>query len=123
MSRATLVLAATAALAGLTAVPTVARATDCADQISAIERRLSSAGAVAVTGSTIGNQPVAEGSPKALPAPPPGPASTGDPGPTPERIATARGVIERAKAFDRAGDQVACNDAMSEAKRLIGALP
>ena len=121
MSRATFVLAVTAA--ALSAVPPVARATDCAEQIAAIERRLSSAGAVAVTGSTVGNQPVAEGSPKALPAPPPGPASTGDPGPTPERIAAARGAIDRAKAFDRAGNQVACNNAMSEAKQLIGALP
>jgi hypothetical protein len=103
--------------------PGAASATPCAEHIATIERRLNSAGVVAITGSTTGNQPVAQGSPKALPAPPSGQASTGDAGPTPAAILTARNVIEKAKAFERAGDQAACNDAMSEAKHLIGAPP
>ena len=107
-------------LVASTAAP--ALATTCAEHIETIERRLRSPGAVAVTGST-GGQPVAQGSPKALPAPPAGQASTGDPGPTPERIAAARAMMDKARAFDRQGNKEACNDAMTEAKQLIGPLP
>ena len=48
------------------ATPALAQ-TSCAEQIATIERRLSSEGAVAVTGAT-GQAPV-QGSPRALPAP------------------------------------------------------
>jgi hypothetical protein len=44
-------------------------------------------------------------------------------GPTPERIAQARALMEKARDFDRKGDNAACNDAMTQAKLLIGPLP
>jgi hypothetical protein len=121
MLRITSILAATVALWSSSIV--IASATPCSEHIATIERRLNSAGAVAVTGSTTGQQPVAQGSPKALTTPPPGPASTGDSTPTPQRLAAARAAIDRAKDFERQGNQAACDDAMSEAKQLLGALP
>jgi hypothetical protein len=113
----TLPLAALA-LAALTAAP--ALATPCAEHIATIERRLQSEGAAMVTGGVA--NPQAQGSPRA-PGPAPGPATTGDPGPNEARIAAAREAIAKAKDFERQGNQAACDDAMTEAKRLIGALP
>jgi hypothetical protein len=101
------------------ATPALAQ-TSCAEQIATIERRLSSEGAVAVTGAT-GQAPV-QGSPRALPAPA-GTSSTDAPAPTGERIAAARAAIEKARGLDRQGNAQACNDAMTEAKQLIGPLP
>ncbi len=121
MSHTTPVLLVAAVILPL--LPGVARATPCAEHIATIERRLNSEGVVAITGSTTGNQPVTEGSPKALPTPPAGQPSTGDAGPTPQRIAAARAAIERAKGFERNGNQTACDNAMSEAKQLIGSPP
>ncbi|SFV16611.1 hypothetical protein SAMN02799631_06473 [Methylobacterium sp. 174MFSha1.1] len=96
-----------------------AAATPCAEQIATIERRLESPGAAAVTGET----PTTQGSPKALAAPPPGRPS--DPATVPQagRIAEARGLIATARDQDRAGNAQACNDTMTRAKELIGALP
>jgi hypothetical protein len=106
----------------LLAAPALAQ-TPCAEQIATIERRLNSEGAVAVTGATSppAQAPV-EGSPKAVPAPA-GTSSTDAPAPTRERIAAARAAIEKARGFDRQGNTQACNDAMTEAKQLIGPLP
>lgn len=106
----------------LLATPALAQ-TSCAEQIATIERRLNSEGAVAVTGATSppGQAPV-EGSPKALPTPA-GTASTDVPAPSPQGVAAARAAIEKARGFDRQGDVKGCNDAMTEAKRLIGPLP
>jgi hypothetical protein len=101
------------------ATPALAQ-TSCAEQIATIERRLSSEGAVAVTGAT-GQAPV-QGSPRAPPAPA-GTSSTDAPAPTGERIAAARAAIEKARGLDRQGNAQACNDAMTEAKQLIGPLP
>ncbi|MGE7414641.1 hypothetical protein [Methylobacterium tarhaniae] len=100
-------------------VATAAAATPCAEQIATIERRLESPGAAAVTGST----PSAAGSPKALAAPPAGRPS--DPATVPQagRIAEARGLIATAREQDRAGNAQGCNDTMTRAKELIGALP
>ncbi len=112
-----------AAVLATTATPAALAATPCAEHIATIERRLNSEGALAVTGSTARNQAVAEGSPKALPNPPPGRPSTGDPGPNAQRISDARILIEKAKEFERQGNREACDDTMTEAKRLIGPLP
>ena len=106
----------------LTAAAAPALATPCAEHIATIERRLNSEGGVAVTGTTTSGR-VETGSPKALPTPPAGQPSTGDMGPTPERIAQARALMEKARDFDRKGDNAACNDAMTQAKLLIGPLP
>jgi len=107
----------------LLAAPALAQ-TSCAEQIATIERRLNSERAVAVTGATSPpGQAPAEGSPRARPAPPVGQSSTDAPAPTPERIAAARVAIDKARGFDRQGNAQACNDAMTEAKQLIGPLP
>ncbi len=106
------------ALVAVSAAP--ALATPCAEHIATIERRLQNEGAAMVTGGVA--NPQAQGSPRA-PGPAPGPASTGEPGPNEARIAAAREAIAKAKDFERQGNQAACDDAMTEAKRLIGALP
>ncbi len=100
-------------------IVTAAAATPCAEQIATIERRLESPGAASVTGGT----PTAQGSPKALPAPPAGRPS--DPATVPDagRIAEARGLIATAREQDRAGNERACEDTMTRAKERIGALP
>ena len=109
-----------ALLIGLATVP--AFATPCAEHIETIERRLRSPAVVAATGET--SQPTAEGSPKGLPSPPAGgPSTGGDPGPTPQRVAAARAIIEKARNFERQGNQAACDDAMTEAKQILGPLP
>ena len=113
--------AALVSLSALLAAPALAQ-TPCAEQIATIERRLNSEGAVAVTGSTPSGQAPVEGSPKALPAPA-GTSSTDAPAPTRERIAAARAAMDKARGFDRQGNAQGCNDAMTEAKQLIGPLP
>ena len=110
---------ASALMIGSTAAP--AFATPCAEHIDTIERRLRSPAVLAVTGET--GEPAAEGSPKALPTPPASTPSTGDPGPSPQRIAAARVMIEKARDFERQGNQAACDDAMTQAKELLGPLP
>ena len=99
--------------------PVAAAATPCAEQIATIERRLESPGAKAVTGGT----PATTGSPKALTAPPAGKPSDPATAPTPDHIAEARGLIATARDQDRTGNAQACNDTMTRAKELIGALP
>jgi hypothetical protein len=106
----------------LLAAPALAQ-TPCAEQIATIERRLNSEGAVAVTGS---HEPAGPGAGRGLAEGVPAPAgtsSTDAPAPTRERIAAARAAIEKARGFDRQGNTQACNDAMTEAKQLIGPLP
>ncbi len=100
-------------------VPVAAAATPCAEQIATIERRLESPGAKAVTGGT----PATTGSPKALAAPPPGRPSDPATVPQADHIAEARGLIATARDQDRAGNTQGCNDTMTRAKELIGALP
>ena len=114
-------LGASALLLGLTQIPV--RASSCAEQIGTIERRLDSAGAVHVGGLEDGHEIRSSHSPKALSA-----APTGDPSDpsmisTPAHIVDARRLIHRAVAEDGQGHQRACEDTMTEAKGLIGALP
>ncbi|GJD48577.1 hypothetical protein OPKNFCMD_1299 [Methylobacterium crusticola] len=110
-------VAASGLLALATAAP--AFATPCAEQIATIERRLESPGAASVTGST----PTQTGSPRALPAPPAGPPSDPASKPTAAGIEQARTLIAAAKDQDRAGNAAACEDTMTRAKEMIGALP
>ncbi|MFE1600348.1 hypothetical protein [Methylobacterium sp. ID0610] len=100
-------------------VITPAVATPCAEQIATIERRLDSTGAASVTGST-GTQ---TGSPRALPTPPGGQPSDPSVKPDPQKIAQARDLIAKAREQDKAGKADACEDTMTQAKTLIGALP
>ena len=106
----------------LTAAPLPALATSCAEQIGTIERRLDSAGAVQVAGLQAGHT-LRTGSPRAVTSvrleAPTDPNTVS----TPEHIAQARILIDRATAEDRRGDKHACEDTMTQAKGMIGALP
>ncbi|MCJ2012201.1 hypothetical protein [Methylobacterium sp. J-076] len=97
-------------------------ATPCAEQIDTIQRRLDSAGAVQVTGLQPGH-PVRLGSPRGLAAAPSGVPSDAAMIPTSDHIAEARGLIRRAVNEDHRGDQRACENTMTDAKGMIGALP
>lgn len=99
-----------------------AMASSCAEQIGTIERRLDSAGAVRITGLQNGHT-LRTGSPRGIST-----ARLDDPSDlemisTPDHVATARTLIIRAADEDRRGDQRACENTMSEAKGMIGALP
>ncbi|MGY2051316.1 hypothetical protein [Methylobacterium sp. JK268] len=96
-----------------------ALATPCAEQIATIERRLDSTGAASVTGGT-GTE---TGSPRALSKPPGGQPSDPAAKPDPQKIAQARSLIAKARGQDKAGQADACENTMTEAKTLIGALP
>lgn len=106
----------------LAAAPLPALASSCAEQIGTIERRLDSAGAIQVSGLQPGHT-LRTGSPRGvgtvrLDAPSdPETVSTAD------HVAIARTLIIRATDEDRRGDQRACENTMSEAKGMIGALP
>ena len=111
-------------LAGLVLAlaPLPALASSCAEQIGTIERRLDSAGAVQVTGLQAGHT-LRTGSPRGLsegrPDAPSDPAMVS----TADHVAMARTLIIRAAGEDRRGDKRACEDTMTEAKGMIGALP
>lgn len=103
-------------------VPLPALASSCAEQVGTIERRLDSAGAVQITGLQPGHA-LQTGSPRAVQAArldaPSGPELI----PTADRVAGARTLIIRASDEDRRGDKRACENTMTEAKGMIGALP
>ena len=102
--------------------PLPALASSCAEQIGTIERRLDSAGAVQISGLQAGHT-LRTGSPRAVTAARVDPPS--DPGTvsTSGHMAEARVLIVRAAAEDRRGDQRACENTMTQAKGMIGALP
>ncbi|TXM68785.1 hypothetical protein FV226_19580 [Methylobacterium sp. WL12] len=106
----------------LTLAPLPALASSCAEQIGTIERRLDSAGAVQVTGLQDGHS-LRTGSPRGntiarLDAP-----SDPDTVSTADHVAQARVLIVRATGEDRRGDKRGCENTMTEAKGMIGALP
>ncbi len=109
-----------AALLACSGLPTLA--TPCAQQVSALQRRLDSVGAVRVAGLEPGHT-LTTGSLKALPR-----ALAEQPGdmqirPTRENVAAARLLIREALAEDVEGNQRACENILTDAKRLIGPLP
>lgn len=100
-----------------------AHATACSDDIAAVERRLDSMGAAAVTGEKPAGGVTMSHSEKALDRAPtlkPGEAGMK---PTPERIKEARDLIEKARSQDKAGDVQACQNTMTKVKETAGALP
>lgn len=102
--------------------PLPALASSCMEQIGTIERRLDSAGAVQITGLQEGHT-VRTGSLRGISA-----AHLDDPSDldmvsTAGHVATARALIVRTSEEDRRGDKRACENTMSEAKGMIGALP
>ncbi|POR40145.1 hypothetical protein CRT23_25515 [Methylobacterium sp. V23] len=103
-------------------LPLPALASSCAEQIDTIERRLDSAGAIQVTGLQEGHT-LRAGSPRGIQAARLDAPS--DPGmvSTAAHVAEARTLILRAGREDRSGDKHGCENTMSEAKGMIGALP
>ncbi|MHB2206511.1 hypothetical protein [Methylobacterium sp. CM6257] len=109
-----------AALLGCSALP--ALATPCALQVGALQRRLDSVGAVRVAGLEPGHT-LTTGSVRALPRPLAEPPSDPQLKPTRENIAAARLLIREALEEDQEGNQRTCENILTDAKRLIGALP
>ncbi len=119
--RLALVLGVSSLLLGLSQLP--ARASSCAEQIGTIQRRLDSAGAVQVAGLQDGHTVRSSRSSKALASAPSGEPSDAAMIPTSAHVADARRLITRAIEEDRQGHQRACEDTMTQAKGMIGALP
>lgn len=114
--------AATFSVLALALMPLPALASSCAEQISTIERRLDSAGAVEIAGLQAGHS-IRTGSPRGVQAArldaPSDPTLVS----TADGVAIARTLMIRASDEDRRGDQRACENSMTEAKGMIGALP
>jgi hypothetical protein len=110
-------LAAVLACSGLPAL-----ATPCGQQVGAVQRRLDSVGAVRVAGLEPGHT-LTTGSVKALPRALAEPPSDPQLRPTRENVAAARLLIREALEEDQEGNQRACENILTDAKRLIGALP
>ena len=112
---------AVAALALAAAPP--ALATPCADEVSTLQRRLDSAGAVAVTGKTPPGGPTSSNSPKALDTPPKLTESDAAVKPTAAGVEEAKKLVAQASQQDKAGDAQGCRDTIMKAKEKAGALP
>jgi hypothetical protein len=119
--RPVLTLGASALLLGLAQFPVLA--SSCAEQIGTIERRLDSAGAVHVAGLQDGHRIRSSNSPKALSEAPSGEPSDASMIATAAHISDARRLLSRAVEEDSQGHQRACEDTITEAKGMIGALP
>ncbi|WP_232628005.1 hypothetical protein [Methylobacterium sp. Leaf118] len=102
--------------------PLPALASSCAEQIGTIERRLDSAGAVEIAGLKAGHS-LQAGSPRGVQGARLDAPSDPDLISTANRVAAARTLIIRASDEDQRGDQRACENTMTEAKGMIGALP
>ena len=105
--------------AGLASVAP-AFATECAQHIQAIERRMNSAGAAKVTGKPPSPDSKSQASNAAGEAPPPV-----DPNQqaTPEKMNEARALLGKAKDQDKAGDKQGCEQTMQQVQANMGALP
>lgn len=112
----------TLAIMPLVIAPLPAFASSCAEQIGTIERRLDSAGAVQITGLQPGHT-LRAGSPRGINTARLDASSDPDTVSTADHVAVARTLIIRATEEDRRGDKRACENTMSEAKGMIGALP
>ncbi|MCG5249642.1 hypothetical protein [Methylorubrum extorquens] len=102
--------------------PLPALASSCAEQIGTIQRRLDSAGAVEITGLQPGHS-VQTGSPRGVEGARLNAPSDPDMVSTADGVAAARTLIIRAADEDQRGDKRACENTMTEAKGMIGALP
>jgi hypothetical protein len=106
----------------LVIAPLPAIASSCVEQIGTIERRLDSAGAVQVFGLQAGHI-LRTGSLRAVNMVHTDPPSDPQAAPTADHMTKAQVLIIRASDEDRRGDQRACENTMTEAKGMIGALP
>jgi len=108
-------------MVGATSAP--ALAISCKEDISTIERRLDSAGAEQVTGKEPAGGATSSNSPKALDKAPEGKPSDPSTKSTAGGVAEARKLLDTAKAQDKAGDEKACQDTITQVKEKAGALP
>jgi hypothetical protein len=105
------------------AAATPALATPCSDEVDTLQRRLDSAGAAAVTGTTPPGGPTSSNSPKALDTPPALTKSDASVKPTAAGVDEAKKLVAQARQQDKAGDAQACRDTIMKAKEKAGALP
>ncbi|GJD46718.1 hypothetical protein AFCDBAGC_4602 [Methylobacterium cerastii] len=99
-----------------------AMASSYAEQIGTIERRLDSAGAVQVAGLQEGHT-LRTGSPRGITTARLAAPSDPDMVTTADHVAVARTFINRATDENRRGDKRSCENTMTQAKGMIGALP
>jgi hypothetical protein len=112
---------AVAALALAAATP--ALATPCSDEVDTLQRRLDSAGAASVTGTTPPGGATSSNSPKALDKPPALTKSDANVKPTASGVDEAKKLVAQAREQDKAGNAQACRDTILKAKEKAGALP
>ena len=114
------VLFATLAASALACLAPPAAATECAQHIQAIERRMHSTGASEVTGqapspNSKAPMPNAEGK---APAP-----VASEEAASPDKMKKAEALLAKAKDQDKAGNKEACEQTMQEVQSNMGALP
>ena len=95
-------------------------ATECAQHIQAIERRMNSAGASKITGQPPSPDSKSQASNAAGEAPPPVDQNQKA---TPEKMNEARALLGKAKDQDKAGDKQGCEQTMQQVQANMGALP
>lgn len=100
-----------------------ALAVSCKEDIATIERRLDSAGAEKVTGKEPAGGPTSSNSSKALDRAPDVKPSDSGTKPTAGGVDEARKLLDKAKSQDKAGDEKACQDTITQVKEKAGALP
>jgi hypothetical protein len=105
------------------AAATPALATPCSDEVDTLQRRLDSAGAASVTGTTPPGGATSSNSPKALDKPPSLTKSDSAVKPTASGIEEAKKLVAQARQQDKAGDAQGCRDTIMKAKEKAGALP
>jgi hypothetical protein len=105
------------------AAATPALATPCSDEVDTLQRRLDSAGAASVTGTTPPGGPTSSNSPKALDKPPALTKSDADVKPTASGVEEAKKLVAQARQQDKSGDAQGCRDTIMKAKEKAGALP
>jgi hypothetical protein len=105
------------------AAATPALATPCSDEVDTLQRRLDSAGAASVTGTTPPGGATSSNSPKALDKPPSLTKSDAAVKPTASGIEEAKKLVTQARQQDKAGDAQGCRDTIMKAKEKAGALP
>ncbi len=110
------------ALAAMSVAPatTAASATECAQHIQAIERRMHSAGASQVTGQPSSPDSKAQASNEQGKAPAPVAAEQAA---TPAKMEKAEALLAKAKQQDSAGDKQGCEQTMQDVQANMGALP
>ena len=95
-------------------------ATECAQHIQAIERRMNSAGASKITGQAPSPDSKSQASNAAGEAPAPvNPNQQA----TPDKMKEAQSLLEKAKQQDKAGDKDKCEQTMQQVQANMGALP